>query len=233
MDVGLKLEKIQNYQMIRVQELLIKYYSQLSVSEIKLAFELLLIGELDDYLPVNRHNEPDRNHYGEFSADYVTKVLNAYKKRKNAANANVNKAIGALPEPEMPDQEKQALNADFAKRCYQTFIDYKAKKEQPQWYFNRFIYQYLKKIGVECASMEVTNDDLIRARTEYLINRDTNNYEKTYIISLGDKFKDHKSIVSQAASVREIKAVKETFDLIIKNKINLKTLIESHESIEI
>lgn len=35
----------------RLLDLLKRYYSQLTLSEVKLAFELLITGELDDYLP--------------------------------------------------------------------------------------------------------------------------------------------------------------------------------------
>ena len=80
----------------RLLDLLKRYYSQLTLSEVKLAFELLITGELDDYLPKDRDGNAERKHYQQFNADYFAKVLNAYCRKQNQVTG---KAYTALPEP--------------------------------------------------------------------------------------------------------------------------------------
>lgn len=80
----------------RLLDLLKRYYSQLTLSEVKLAFELLITGELDDYLPKDRDGNAERKHYQQFNADYFAKVLNAYCRKQNQV---IGKAYTALPEP--------------------------------------------------------------------------------------------------------------------------------------
>ena len=61
--------------------MLVKYYSYLTLSDIMTAFELLAVGELNDYLPRNSSGNADNGHYQQFNANYFGKVLNAFIKR--------------------------------------------------------------------------------------------------------------------------------------------------------
>ena len=71
-----------------------KYYNDLSIKQIKMAFELAQIGELDDWLPKDKNGNPDNKHYNNFNVGYYTKILKAFR----AKNSRVwNKARKALP----------------------------------------------------------------------------------------------------------------------------------------
>lgn len=61
-----------------------------------MAFELMVTGELNDYLPKDRYGNPDKEHYQLFNADYFCKVLNAYREYRNSI---INKAIEMVPKP--------------------------------------------------------------------------------------------------------------------------------------
>lgn len=80
----------------RLLDILKKYYSQMTLADIKLAFELATTGELDDYLPKDSQGNPDKKHYQQFNADYFAKILNAYRRKQNGV---IHKAYKALPEP--------------------------------------------------------------------------------------------------------------------------------------
>ena len=83
-----------------------------------MAFEMSLTGELDDFLPKNGNGQPDRNHYQQFNAEYVCKILNAYKGRRAAV---FKKAYGAIPEKENgPDKR---VIADLMVRQKQICIE--------------------------------------------------------------------------------------------------------------
>lgn len=98
-DIGLKQPSEHEYKyfILRITNILSQYYSRLTVAEIKLAFEMLIIGRLGQI-----------EHYQQLSVDYVCKVLNAYKVFEQKAFANaiklqpqaVTKSLPiAVPEP--------------------------------------------------------------------------------------------------------------------------------------
>lgn len=100
-DVGYRItdEREFGYLVIRVAEILKRYYGNLTVKEFKMAFEMCITGELDDFLPRDRMGQPDKNHYQQFNADYVCRIVNAYKakrafvlKKANAARPKAEKA---------------------------------------------------------------------------------------------------------------------------------------------
>jgi hypothetical protein len=84
MDVGFKIPDGEDwtYTRTRLYDLLRKYYSQLTLAEVKLAFELSVTGELDDFLPKNSSGQADKNHYQQFNAAYFTKMLTRTNRRE-------------------------------------------------------------------------------------------------------------------------------------------------------
>lgn len=86
-DIGLKSQNENEYKyfILRLTNILAKYYPNLTIAEIKLAFEMLIIGRLGQI-----------EHYQQLSVDYVCKVLNAYKILQQKAFAN---AVKLQPKP--------------------------------------------------------------------------------------------------------------------------------------
>ena len=108
MDVGYIIpqnENDWNYIQSRLLDILKRYHSDMTLADIKIAFELATTGELDEFLPKDKHGNPDKNHYQQFNADYLSKILNAYKRKQNVV---IDKAFKVLPEPkgEMTPQHK-------------------------------------------------------------------------------------------------------------------------------
>lgn len=84
-DVGYVIPKSEadwQYIQSRILSMLVKYYSYLTLSDVMTAFELLAVGELNDYLPRNSSGNADSGHYQQFNANYFGKVLNAFIKRQ-------------------------------------------------------------------------------------------------------------------------------------------------------
>lgn len=92
-----------------LMNLLPKYYQDFGIKNIVEAFELLMVQELDPFLPKDKHGQPERNHYQDFSVDYFLKVLNAYRKR--VASRTPAKAL--LPEKPVSQEEKIILAWNF------------------------------------------------------------------------------------------------------------------------
>lgn len=119
------------YLVVRVCEILKRYYSALTLKDFRMAFEMSLTGELDEYLPKGRDGQPDRGHYQQFNAEYVCKIINAYRFRRAAV---LRKAVDAQPvEPEglSPEQEAEIHNGVVAD-CIGAFEYYKENGRLPE-----------------------------------------------------------------------------------------------------
>lgn len=116
-DVGYRSEDEteRQYLVIRVAEILKRYYGQLSLKDFRMAFEMCVTGELDEYLPRGRDGQPDRGHYQQFNAEYVCKVMNAYKARRGwvlkKAFDSVPKKKEAEPSHDMGEVRRWLLDA--------------------------------------------------------------------------------------------------------------------------
>ena len=119
-DVGYRdtLESNLQYLVARVCEILKRHYPGLSLRDFRMAFEMCITGELDEWLPKGRDGQADRGHYQQFNAEYVCKVLNAYKCRRESV---LRKANAAIPEPESKPNAK--IVSDLMLRQKQIFIE--------------------------------------------------------------------------------------------------------------
>ena len=204
----------------RLLDLLKRYYSQLTLSEVKLAFELLITGELDDYLPKDRDGNAERKHYQQFNADYFAKVLNAYRRKQNGV---IHKAYKALPEPkkELTPEEKRYYHNQAVARCREVFLQYK--------YTGRFvlgvtdgmlIYDWLRKLGF-ANEVAGTEDDRKQALARYMqrVARGcVNKYEAFHVQRKGT---DAPELDFTAYEIARDKEIKRTFDRMIADELQI------------
>lgn len=124
-DVGYKITDKELWQqnLSRIYTMLKAYYQQLSMTEVSLAFELFVVGELDKYL-LQRNGEVDKNHYQQFSPMYVNTVLNAYVQRQRDAVAKAYDVKVDEPQEPTEDLEKSGRNYIRAK-FIKAFVYYK------------------------------------------------------------------------------------------------------------
>jgi hypothetical protein len=73
------IRSVDEAQVFRFYTTVRDYYSQFTLSEIRIAFELALVGELDSFLPKDQNGMPDKSAYQNFSQEFICKILNAYK----------------------------------------------------------------------------------------------------------------------------------------------------------
>lgn len=125
-DVGYRTtdESDMQYLVVRTAEILKRYYANLSIKDFRIAFEMSITGELDDFLPRGRDGQADRNHYQQFNAEYVCKILNAYKGRRGWI---MKKAFESVPkqEQEPSPEHKKFYRNGVRKDCINAFIQYK------------------------------------------------------------------------------------------------------------
>lgn len=151
----------------RLLDILKKYYSQMTLADIKLAFELATTGELDDYLPKDRNGQPDKAHYQQFNADYFAKILNAYRRKQNGV---IHKAYQALPEPkkELTPEQKRYYHNDIESRNRLAFLQYKYTGRVDFGIAGEmFVYDWLVKVGL-ADTVKETEDDRREALERFL-----------------------------------------------------------------
>lgn len=170
MDVGYIIpqnENDWNYIQSRLLDILKRYYSDMTLADIKMAFELATTGELDEFLPRDRQGNPDKNHYQQFNADYFAKILKAYKQKQTDV---IDKAYKALPttDPNINPELERYYNKERKLRNKYIFLRYKytgvAEFELSD---EAFIYDWLVKVGIADA-VEATEGDRKEAYARFM-----------------------------------------------------------------
>ena len=228
MDVGYIIpqnENDWNYIQSRLLDILKKYYSQMTLADIKLAFELATTGELDDYLLKDSQGNPDKKHYQQFNADYFAKILNAYRRKQNGV---IHKAYKALPEPkkELTPEEKRYYHNQAVARCREVFLQYK--------YTGRFvlgitdgmlIYDWLRKLGF-ANEVAGTEDDRKQAFARYMqrVARGfVNKYEAYHVQRKGT---DAPELDFTAYEIARDKEIARTFDRMIADELQIDNYLD-------
>lgn len=202
----------------RLLDLLKRYYSQLTLSEVKLAFELLITGELDDYLPKDRDGNAERKHYQQFNADYFAKVLNAYCRKQNQV---IGKAYTALPEPKKefsPEQIRYYRNQSVM-TCLMRFLRYKYTGRLEFGLADEmFVYNWL--LGVRLADeVKETEDDRKEAYNRFLARAARGFVNEFTVYHVRKQGTRSPEIDFTAFEVARRKEIKRTFDRMIKDEI--------------
>lgn len=232
MDVGYIIPQNDNdwaYIQTRLVDILKRYYSYLTLADIKLAFELATTGELDEFLPRDSQGNPDKKHYQQFNADYFAKILNAYRRKQNGV---IHKAYKAVPEPkkELTQEEKRYYHNQAVARCREVFLLYK--------YTGRFelgitdgmlIYDWLRKLGF-ANEVAGTEDDRKQAFARYMqrVARGfVNKYEAYHVRRKGA---DAPELDFTAYEIARDKEIARTFDRMIADELQIDNYLFEYDS---
>lgn len=204
----------------RLLDILKKYYSQMTLADIKLAFELATTGELDDYLPKDSQGNPDKKHYQQFNADYFAKILNAYRRKQNGV---IHKAYKALPEPKKeltPEQIRYYRNQSVM-TCLMCFLRYKYTGRLVFGLTDEmFVYNWL--LGVRLADeVKETENDRKEAYNRFLARAARGFVNEFTIYHVRKQGTQSPEIDFTAFEVARRKEIKRTFDRMIKDEINI------------
>lgn len=223
-DVGYTIPSQNDWSYIctRLLDILKRYFSNLTLSEIKLAFELALTGGLDDYLPRDSRGEPDKKHYQQFNVDYFSKILNAYIKKRGEV---IEKVYKSLPEPEIQVEEKEKYHQLSSNRLLNVFLRYKYKGIFKLGLVDgMFFYNILKKASI-IDEIKEQDEDRRKALSIYLqrvAKGFTNRYEAYRVQRKGA---DSPELDYISFELARDKAIKQTFDFIIKNEFQITDIL--------
>lgn len=223
MDVGYIIPQNENdwaYIQTRLVDILKRYYSNLTLADIKLAFELATTGELDEYLPRDSQGNPDKKHYQQFNADYFAKILGAYRKKQNEV---IGKAYNALPEPkrEMTPEQKRYYHNRRESRNRMIFLRYKyTGKISFEFGDEMFVYEWLRKFGF-ADEVEATEDDRKQAFAKYMHRAAIGMVNQYTAFSVRRKGIDSPEIDFTAYEVARKKEIIRAFDRMIAEEIQI------------
>ena len=224
LDIGIK--QAEPYEIGRFCDVVMRYYKSLSVNEIKLAFELLLIGELDPYLPKDKNGEPDKNHYQSFSFEYISKVLKAYKKRKDRT---WQKAHLALPDPtkkEPTEEDRKKSRERFIESIKEAFNAYAEHHLKVRIYVPAYWVSFLHERGFIKKAPELSDKTIKEAyrkiitKEVYVDERTKQDIEKDF-----NQGKNHPILLRNSEHEYYYELIYQFFDYLLKNNKDLNDLI--------
>ena len=219
-DVGI-MREVEPYQKARFTQIIRTYFNGFSLKEITVAFELALVGELDDYLPKGSDGKADKGHYQQFSVEYITKILNAYALKRNVV---VHKMLTALPEPknEITPEQKLFYENSILDRIAMIYLRYKYT-DVFESYFNETLYiKELIRVGL-VKEVEVTKDDEMQAVNSIMIRAQKGLLNKF----TAEQMTKDKTILPETAKIISYRnAIRSCFDWMIRNEIQILNFLK-------
>lgn len=218
------LRKLELSSMKLIADFLRDYYGDLTFREVLVAFELCLVGELDPFLPKTRDGMPERNHYQNFSVEYITRILNAYRKYKGSVEV---KRIESQPKllPAATDEEKAEAVKYMLDNIKMIYLRYKYTGRMETTLVNELtIYRELDRLGL-AVPVEVSDED--KRQAVIRLNKKTRNgvFNEFVGSCLRNLHERHPYVPDEAVFVARRRAVRTSFDEIIKDEIQLIELL--------
>lgn len=200
------------------------YFDDLSFAEVKLAWRLLAVGELDNYLPKDRYGNPDKNHYGSLNVDYVTKVLKAYRKRKADMMAKTTALLPDKPKA-TPEQERAFLNVQANKFIF-AIMKYKYSgrfRMESDRLISESTFKYMERLGYNMDTIP-TYEDKKLALAQFKgrpINSFAQVFEKECLATFGI---EHEAVYFRALMTAKKRLLFRYWDEILRDEDSIKDL---------
>lgn len=219
-DTGSETWKMSN---VRIAQIVKRYYPGYTIKDVKMAFEMTVTGEINEFFPKDRNGNPEKDHYQMFTVDYFCKVMNAYRQKRKQV---LQKATEAVPRPEdVPNAKRDAYYRNLTRReAIWAFIRYKY-----HGYINlsaideMLVYDLLAKVGL--AEPVVVTD-----QERHAILRETLNDASRLMTAEKERLKNvgikAEQIQTPAFILARTKALKDTFDWMITEGVQITNYIK-------
>lgn len=222
MDVGYIIpqnENDWNYIQSRLLDILKRYYSDMTLADIKIAFELATTGELDEFLPKDKQGNPDKNHYQQFNADYLSKILKAYKKKQIDV---IDKAYKVLPQcNNFTEQKIRLYENNRLLRNRNIFLCYKyTGKLIMELSDCNFVYKWLNKCGL-ADDLTIQYDDRKEALARFMKRISIGMIDRYTAFKVRQQGIERPEIDHTAYEVAQEKEIKKAFDRMIAEEMQV------------
>lgn len=220
-DAGIK--SVDDYEIARFMTVIKLYYSLFSLQEIRMAFEFAMTGELDEFLPRDKDRNPDKNHYQTFNIEYITKILNAYKKRRQETE---HKAYTALPQPKSPisPETRAYYRREMKMTVIVSFLAYKYQGKLPDNVNSFLIYAEIERLGL-AEPIQVTEADKKEAVARLLRKAHTGVIKEFVAECIRHLQTKHSDVISEAGLIAKEKALIKSFEVMAKEEIQITDYI--------
>lgn len=205
------------YETSRFCQLIRNYYDDLSFEEIRIAFELSMVGNLDEWLP------DGHGHYQSFSFEYVTKVLNAYREYKGKTWSKANKLIPY--NPVITDDQKEENKKFFIQDIVNKFRKYRDEKQVPQFLVPFLVIDELVARGLTSGARDLSEEDKKRGFVEVMSRNFKSPLERAKIAKDTEQGIENSSVNVSAERYAQQKEIVRVFDEIISSGMDIEDLI--------
>lgn len=215
------------YSATRFVGMLKRHYKDLTVSDVKLAFELLEVGELDTYLPKNRSGEADREHYQLFNVKFYTKVLAAYRKYKSRVWGKAQKAYGqkeVLLLQQIPEEDRKKNHAVTIEQIHKAFYNYKDNGTPVNFILSIFIKEFISAGLLELPAP--TKEQIKKAYTKTIMEGNISREQRKIIVADYNIGKLPHEVKTGAQAIANNQIIMDYFDALIKTETDIKTVIK-------
>lgn len=212
------------YQQTRIVDVMKRYFGNMTLAEIRLAFELAVMGELDDYLPKDAAGNADRKHYQQFNVEYFSKIVKAYRAKHEKV---VTKAYKALPErrASLTEEQEARYRREIMESVRYRFLEYKYTGHATFSVIEEMlVYEFLLKLRL-ADEVTATSEDRNRAYAVYMqrfAQGLVNQFEARAVKRKGVESKEIDYGTYEIARRREITR---TFDRMIAEEIQIENYI--------
>lgn len=222
-DVGFRIPTDSSdwqYICARLLKYLKMYHSKLALSEIPLAFELSVNGDLDQYLPKGKDDQPDKNHYQEFNIDFFGKILKAYKEKQATI---IHKATDNIPLIEyIPTTEASNFyhnkSVDCCKECFETYKE--SGDLNLEGLKSMFVWEWLQK-EILIKEPKITEEDREKALADYLKKADLGLFNRYTAAVVKKEGVSSKSLDFSSQEIARNNKIKKTFDAMIAKEVDI------------
>lgn len=116
-----------------ISEMIVRFFKNLSLEEIDYAFKMERYGML----------EPKSEHYQLFNAEYVSEILNKYKKFRHKVRVQLDLPIAKIEKPkELSEEDKEFIVINGVLNCFENF-----KQTKSIEIGSLYVYDYLFELG--------------------------------------------------------------------------------------
>jgi hypothetical protein len=200
------IKGVEKTEVVRFYDILRRYYSALTIAEVRTAFEMAIVGELDEYLPKDRAGHADKSAYQKFSIEFVAKILGAYKRSKEKVWTKVFR-LAEKHETEPTEAEKIQAKIDFRKAVGNYYVEY-VEAGIVDIMFPFYVADYLVENGLaEQKPLEQRHFD-----TAKIILRDRSAEEKRVLFEGFETGNFSERLQSEALRLLALEIIRESFE---------------------
>jgi len=216
-------ENANRHRLIRFSDIVKRYFNTLSLREIKLAFEFMAVGYLDEYLPKDRNGKAERNHYQDFSMEYYSKILNAYKEYRSQVWHKAKSNLPKIAETISSEEQKQNTNI-IIQEIHEAFDNFKKEKIEPN--FDLHVHARILVDNNLIDLKPLDKESIDKAYKHALVDKLIQGIERKSMIDTYAEGKMTHPLKVIAWSVQNNKTIKQYFEKLIEEKKDIRDYLK-------